>query len=163
MKDTILIVDFGSQVTKLIARRIREFGVFSQIVPYHQLKKKNIQVDEVKGIIFSGGPNSVDEKFAPKVPKSIYNLNIPILGICYGLQLICKKFGGKVSYSQKREFGKIFFISGKRASLTYLSNSKFKNTASSFTTGLVSHLTRHLSEITLCAIPPNTPPTERVE
>ncbi|MBD23089.1 MAG: glutamine-hydrolyzing GMP synthase [Alphaproteobacteria bacterium] len=117
MKDTILIVDFGSQVTKLIARRIREFGVFSQIVPYHQLKKKNIQVDEVKGIIFSGGPNSVDEKFAPKVPKSIYNLNIPILGICYGLQLICKKFGGKVSYSQKREFGKIFLKVKKKSLL----------------------------------------------
>ena len=114
MKDTILIIDFGSQVTKLIARRIREFGVFSQIIPYHLLKQKDLQVNQVKGIIFSGGPNSVDEKFAPEVPKFIYNLKIPILGICYGLQLICKNFGGNIFHSTEREFGKTFFKNKKK-------------------------------------------------
>ena len=117
MKDTILIVDFGSQVTKLIARRIREFGVFSQILPYHHLKKKDIPVKEIKGIIFSGGPNSVDERSAPEVPKLIYDLKIPILGICYGLQLICKNFGGKISHSKDREFGKILLKINKKSLL----------------------------------------------
>ena len=107
MNDTILIVDFGSQVTKLIARRIREFGVFSQIIPYHKINKKNIFKNEVRGIIFSGGPSSVDEKYAPEVPKLIYNMNVPILGICYGLQQICKNLGGKISHSKERECGKI--------------------------------------------------------
>ena len=68
MKNTILIIDFGSQVTKLIARRIREFEVFSQIIPYHSLNKSIFKKSSVKGIIFSGGPNSVDEKYAPEVP-----------------------------------------------------------------------------------------------
>ena len=127
MKDTILIIDFGSQVTKLIARRIREFGVFSQIIPYHLLKQKDLQVNQVKGIIFSGGPNSVDEKFAPEVPKFIYNLKIPILGICYGLQLICKNFGGNVFHSTQREFGKTF-LKIKKKSLLF--GSTFKNNKS---------------------------------
>ena len=127
MKDTILIIDFGSQVTKLIARRIREFGVFSQIIPYHLLKEKDLQVNQVKGIIFSGGPNSVDEKFAPEVPKFIYNLKIPILGICYGLQLICKNFGGNVFHSTQREFGKTF-LKIKKKSLLF--GRTFKNNKS---------------------------------
>ena len=127
MKDTILIIDFGSQVTKLIARRIREFGVFSQIIPYHLLKQKDLQVNQVKGIIFSGGPNSVDEKFAPEAPKFIYNLKIPILGICYGLQLICKNFGGNIFHSTEREFGKTF-LKIKKKSLLF--GSTFKNNKS---------------------------------
>ena len=127
MKDTILIIDFGSQVTKLIARRIREFGVFSQIIPYHLLKQKDLQINQVKGIIFSGGPNSVDEKFAPEAPKFIYNLRIPILGICYGLQLICKNFGGNIFHSTEREFGKTF-LKIKKKSLLF--GSTFKNNKS---------------------------------
>ena len=119
MKETILIIDFGSQVTKLIARRVREIGVFSLIIPYHLLRKANFN-NEIKGIILSGGPNSVDEKFAPKIPKFIYDLNIPILGICYGLQLICKDFGGVVLHSEKREFGKIS-VEIKKVSMDYLS------------------------------------------
>ena len=107
----------------MIARRIREFAVFSQIIPYHQLNKKNFHLKNVKGIIFSGGPNSVDEKYAPKVPKFIYDLKIPILGICYGLQLICKNFGGKISHSKEREFGKIF-LKIKKKSLLF--GNKFK-------------------------------------
>ena len=115
----IYIIDFGSQVTKLIARRIREFAVFSQIIPYHQLNKKNFHLKNVKGIIFSGGPNSVDEKYAPKVPKFIYDLKIPILGICYGLQLIAKLFGGKIKSSEKRrEFGRAIIFKKKNSQLT---------------------------------------------
>ncbi len=106
MKETIIIVDFGSQVTKLIARRIRDFGVFSQIIPFNLLNDKEIDKNFVKGIILSGGPNSVGEKKSPKIPKIIYNLNIPILGVCYGLQLICKDLGGVVKFSKHREFGK---------------------------------------------------------
>ena len=124
MKDTILIIDFGSQVTKLIARRIREFGVFSQIQPYNSLKKSIFKKSSIKGIIFSGGPNSVDEKYAPKVPQFIYNFGIPILGICYGLQLICKNFGGNISHSEDREFGKIF-LQVKKKSLLF--GSTFQN------------------------------------
>ena len=116
MKETIIIIDFGSQVTKLIARRVREFGVFSIITPYHLIKKNHFN-NEIKGIILSGGPNSVDEKFAPRVPEFIYDLNIPILGICYGLQLICKNFGGKVLHSEKREFGKISLEIKKKSPL----------------------------------------------
>ena len=99
MTESIIIIDFGSQVTKLIARRIREFGVFSQIVPFNKVTKKILGNNSVKGIIFSGGPKSVHEKNAPKIDDYIYELEIPILGICYGLQLIAKQFGGAVSYT----------------------------------------------------------------
>ena len=105
MKQNIIIVDFGSQVTKLIARRIRDFGVFSQIIPFNRIEKK-LFTETTLGIILSGGPKSVTTRDAPKIPNFIYDLEIPILGICYGLQLICKDFGGKVSFSKFREFGK---------------------------------------------------------
>ena len=105
-KDKILIVDFGSQVTKLIARRIREYKVFSEILTPQDLKKKKISTN-IKGIILSGGPSTVIGNKFPNIPKEIYNLNIPILGICYGLQLITKHFKGKVKVNiKKREFGR---------------------------------------------------------
>ena len=118
MKESILIVDFGSQVTKLIARRIREIGVFSQIVPFNEISKKALLKYNTKGIIFSGGPKSVNEKNSPRVSSIIYKQNIPILGICYGLQLIADEFGGKVMLSNEREFGKANIILKKKSILT---------------------------------------------
>jgi GMP synthase (glutamine-hydrolysing) len=105
MSNSVLIIDFGSQVTQLIARRIREFGVFCEV------KNPDIKIDEIKiiapkAIIFSGGPNSVYEKDAPTIDKKIFDLKTPILGICYGQQLICHLLGGKVEASKEREFGK---------------------------------------------------------
>ncbi len=101
----ILILDFGSQVTQLIARRIRELGVFCEV------KNFNISQDEInkinpRAIILSGGPASVFEENAPIIDKNIFNLNLPIFGICYGEQLICHLLGGKVEKSFEREFGK---------------------------------------------------------
>jgi GMP synthase (glutamine-hydrolysing) len=115
-KDKILIVDFGSQVTKLIARRIRELGVYSEIITPEELNKiKNHQ--NVKGIILSGGPSTVTKKKFQSIPKKIFDENIPILGICYGLQLIAKIFGGKIKPSKKRrEFGRAYILQ-KRSSL----------------------------------------------
>lgn len=105
MENSVLIIDFGSQVTQLIARRIRELHVFCEV------KNPEITFDEIKkinpsAIIFSGGPNSVYEKNAPTIDKKILEIGIPILGICYGQQLICHLLGGKVEKSNKREFGK---------------------------------------------------------
>ncbi len=104
-KKKIIIIDFGSQVTKLIARRIRDLKVYSEIINLKELSRiKNF--DNVKGIILSGGPSTVTQKTYPKISKNIFNKGIPILGICYGLQLIAKVFGGKIKKSQKkREFG----------------------------------------------------------
>ena len=100
-KNKILIIDFGSQVTKLIARRIRELEVYCEVINLKELKKiKNF--NGVKGIILSGGPSTVTQKIYPKISKNIFNKNIPILGICYGLQLIAKSFGGKIKKSQKK-------------------------------------------------------------
>jgi GMP synthase (glutamine-hydrolysing) len=115
-KDKILIVDFGSQVTKLIARRIRELGVYSEIITPVKLNKiKNYH--NVKGFIFSGGPSTVTKKKFQSIPKKIFDENIPILGICYGLQLIAKIFGGKIKPSKKRrEFGRAYILQ-KRSSL----------------------------------------------
>ena len=107
-KEKIVIIDFGSQVTKLIARRIREFGVYSEIITPKDLSKLK-KYDTIKGLIFSGGPSTVTGKKFQKVPKSIYLRKIPILGICYGLQLIAKMFGGKIKPSKnRREFGRAF-------------------------------------------------------
>jgi len=94
-KDKIIIIDFGSQVTKLIARRIRDLGVYSEIIPPKDLwKLKDYRY--IKGIILSGGPSTVTKKKFESVPKEILQQKIPILGICYGLQLIAKLFGGKI-------------------------------------------------------------------
>ncbi len=107
-KKKILIIDFGSQVTKLIARRIRDFGVYTEITNLNELKKKHTLKD-VKGLIFSGGPSTVTKSKFPKISKKIFSLGIPILGICYGLQLISKEFGGKIkSNVKKREYGRTF-------------------------------------------------------
>ena len=94
--DKVLIIDFGSQVTKLIARRIRELGIYSEVIPYFKVKKDILKSNNIKGVIFSGGPRSVNLKDSPKLPNFIYESSIPILGICYGLQLIAKKFGGTI-------------------------------------------------------------------
>tara|TARA_X000000368_G_scaffold385821_1_gene345359 strand:- start:263 stop:808 length:546 start_codon:yes stop_codon:yes gene_type:complete len=117
-KDKIIIVDFGSQVTKLIARRIRELNVFSEILNLKDLNKiKNFK--NIKGIILSGGPSTVTKKKFPNIPYNIFKLGIPILGICYGLQLIAKNFKGKVSsVRQKREFGKTLLKKEKNSILT---------------------------------------------
>ena len=99
-KDRIIIIDFGSQVTKLIARRIRELGVFSEIINLKDLN--NIRnYHKVKGIILSGGPSTVTKKNFPSIPKEIFLKKIPILGICYGLQLITKIFGGLIKSTKK--------------------------------------------------------------
>ncbi len=103
--ETILILDFGSQYTQLIARKIREFNVYSEIHRFDFL------IDEIKklnpaGIIFSGGPMSVYDEGAPSIDETIFELNVPILGICYGLQLISKHFNGKVEPAKNREYGK---------------------------------------------------------
>ena len=101
-KDKVLIVDFGSQVTKLIARRVRELGVYSEIItPKNLIKFKKF--NNVKGLILSGGPSSVTANTFQNVPKDIFKKNIPILGICYGLQLITKIFGGKIKSSKKKK------------------------------------------------------------
>ena len=104
-REVILILDFGSQYTQLIARRVRENHVFSQIVPYNISPQKIIDLAP-KGLILSGGPASVYEKASPLPDKGIFKLKIPVLGICYGLQTIAQIFGGKVEHSHQREYGK---------------------------------------------------------
>ena len=100
----ILIIDFGSQFTQLIARRIRELNVYCEIFPF-DVDVKKIKKFKANGIIFSGGPNSVYDKETPLAPEEIFHLNIPILGICYGMQTIVNQMGGEVHNSNKREFG----------------------------------------------------------
>ena len=107
MTEHILIIDFGSQVTQLIARRVREAGVYSEIVPY-QLADKALSRDGLKGIILSGGPASVLEGESPRAPERAFKLGLPVLGICYGEQAICAQLGGKVEASDHREFGRAF-------------------------------------------------------
>ncbi|WP_075534120.1 glutamine-hydrolyzing GMP synthase [Candidatus Pelagibacter communis] len=116
--ESILIIDFGSQVTKLIARRIRDLGVHSYVITPSELKKIK-DYSKIKGIILSGGPSSVTKSKYQSVPKNIFSKNIPILGICYGLQLIAKLYGGKIKSSNKRrEFGRAFVFKKSRSLLT---------------------------------------------
>jgi len=103
-EDKILILDFGSQYTQVIARRVRECHVYSEILPFHT-KASVIRAAKPKGIILSGGPASVYAPKAPKVDKAIYDLGVPILGICYGMQLVSLDLGGKVERSERREYG----------------------------------------------------------
>lgn len=101
----IAILDFGSQYTHLIARRIREFGVYSEIVPYSISAKRLLSL-KPKAVILSGGPASVIAKKAPVCDKDLFNIDIPVLGICYGAQLMAKFLGGRVAKAKLREYGK---------------------------------------------------------
>src|SRR5215813_4478925 len=105
MHDKILIVDFGSQVTQLIARRVREEGVYSEIVPY-QNAQSAFAAMKPKAVILSGGPASVLDKDAPLPPMPLYQAGVPILGICYGEQAMAHQLGGKVEGGHHREFGR---------------------------------------------------------
>lgn len=114
--ETILILDFGSQYTQLIARRIRECGVYSEIHPF-SLPLEEIQKINPSGIILSGGPLSVYDSGAPSLKNQVFELNIPVLGICYGLQLMCNQLGGKVESAKTREYGKALFKTEKQHKL----------------------------------------------
>lgn len=159
--DKILILDFGSQYTQLIARKIRELNVYCEIHPY------NVSTDFVKNfgakaLILSGGPNSVYEKNAPTISKEIFDLNLPILGICYGMQLICNLFGGVVQKADKKEYG--------QHKMEILNSCLLFNDISSPTTVLMSHgdsiinipqnytITAKSSNTPFCAIKHNEKP-----
>ncbi|MFL2715260.1 MAG: glutamine-hydrolyzing GMP synthase [Gammaproteobacteria bacterium] len=102
--DTILVLDFGSQYTQLIARRVRESNVYSEILPWDIAESKITEL-KPKGIILSGGPNSVTETFTPRAPQVVFDLGIPILGICYGMQTLAEQMGGHVISVDQKEFG----------------------------------------------------------
>ena len=103
MNEKILILDFGSQYTQLIARSVREANVYCEIIPFHQ---KIVPDPSLKGIILSGSPFSVNDAQAPMVDVKALHRTFPILGICYGAQLTAKEFGGRVANSSKREYGR---------------------------------------------------------
>ena len=102
--DTILVLDFGSQYTQLIARRIRESDVYSEILPWDIDENKIIDLNP-KGIVLSGGPNSVTESYTPRVPQCVFDLGVPIFGICYGMQTLAEQMGGQVVSADQKEFG----------------------------------------------------------
>lgn len=104
-KETVIVLDFGGQYNQLIARRVRECNVYCEVLPYNTNLEKIKEINP-KGIIFTGGPASVYEQDAPRCEKEIFELGIPILGICYGCQLMTYLLGGKVSKAPVREYGK---------------------------------------------------------
>ncbi|MDI2586996.1 glutamine-hydrolyzing GMP synthase [Psychrobacillus sp. NEAU-3TGS] len=104
-QEKIVVLDFGSQYNQLITRRIREFGVYSELHP-HTVTAEDLKKMNATGIIFSGGPNSVYDENAFHIDPAIYEIGVPILGICYGMQLMSQHFGGKVEKASHREYGK---------------------------------------------------------
>ncbi len=114
--EQLLIVDFGSQVTKLIARRVRETGVYSEIHPFNKVDKAFLKAFNPKAVILSGGPSSVTEAGSPRADDYIFEMGVPVLGICYGQQTMCQQLGGAVETSEEKEFG--------RADLNILENSR---------------------------------------
>src|SRR3954449_1936657 len=107
MTDRILILDFGSQVTQLIARRVRENGVYCEIWPYTATEDR-IREFAPRGVILSGGPASVTRSDTPRAPDLVFRLGVPVLGICYGMQTLCAQLGGRVTLSEHQEFGRAF-------------------------------------------------------
>ena len=105
--ESILIVDFGSQVTQLIARRVREAGVYSEIAPFNTADEAFERL-QPRGIILSGGPSSVMWDESPRAPQHFFDRGLPILGICYGQQAMAHQLGGHVAPSDNREFGRAF-------------------------------------------------------
>ena len=106
MKEMILILDFGGQYTQLIARRVRECHVYSEVIPWHT-PLPEILARQPRGIILSGGPSGVHDEGAPRIDPAIYEAGIPILGICYGMQLTALLLGGRVERAREREYGRI--------------------------------------------------------
>ena len=106
MNEKVIVLDFGGQYAQLIARRVREAGVYCEILPSTVKTEVLRQMPELKGIIFTGGPASVYEPDSPDCDKDVYNIGVPVLGICYGAQLIIKHFGGRVEHTEKGEYGK---------------------------------------------------------
>jgi len=104
-KELVVVVDFGGQYNQLIARRVRENHVYCEVYPYNKALEK-IKELKPQGIIFTGGPNSVYEEGAPTIDKEIFELGIPILGMCYGMQFMAQSLGGQVKSADQREFGK---------------------------------------------------------
>jgi len=120
VRQTVLILDFGSQYTQLIARRVRENKVFSRILPYNTPASEIADMNP-KGLIFSGGPASVSKGKSPYPDKNIFKLKIPILGICYGMQVVAEMMGGKVKHISSREYGKTeVFIDDNRYLFSHL-------------------------------------------
>jgi GMP synthase-like glutamine amidotransferase len=107
MTDRVLILDFGSQVTQLIARRVRESGVYCEIHPF-AMSPERLRQFAPKAIILSGGPASVHEAGTPRAPDAVFELGVPVLGICYGQMTMAAQLGGTVEASSHREFGRAF-------------------------------------------------------
>ena len=99
-QDTLLIIDFGSQVTQLIARRLRELNVYCEIHPYQNVTMEMVRKLDPKAVIFSGGPDSVVRDGSPRAPQEIFDHGVPILGICYGQQVMMQQLGGRVEGRQ---------------------------------------------------------------
>ena len=108
MTDRVLIVDFGSQVTQLIARRVRESGVYCEIHPFNKVNAASLAAYGPKAVILSGGPASVTLAEAPRADEAVFGLGVPVLGICYGQQTMCAQLGGRVDQHEHREFGRAF-------------------------------------------------------
>ena len=112
----ILILDFGAQYTQLIARRVREIGVYCEILPW-DASETEIRAFKARGIILSGGPESVTDTKPPLAPEFVYKAGIPVLGICYGMQAMAQQLGGKVTAAKHREFGFARVTNAAKASL----------------------------------------------
>ena len=112
----IIILDFGSQYTQLIARRLREQGVYAELLPFNA-NLETIKAKSPKGIILSGGPASVYAKDAYFCDEGVFSLGVPVLGICYGMQLIAHKFGGEVVPAKEKEYGKARILIKKECGL----------------------------------------------
>jgi len=121
MQETILILDFGSQYTQLIARKVRELNIYCEIHPFNFVKDKKFNIQNYKGLILSGSPFSVRQKNSPQPDLKLFRGKIPLLGVCYGAQLLAHQFGGEVKPSKHREYG--------RANLSFVNNDSvlFKN------------------------------------
>src|SRR5690348_3257075 len=100
----VLILDFGAQYTQLIARRVRELGVYCEIHPW-DITDAEVRAFQPRGVILSGGPESVTDANPPKSPEAVFTLGVPVLGICYGMQTMAQQLGGRVAPSTEREFG----------------------------------------------------------
>ena len=125
--EKVVIIDFGSQFTQLIARKVREIGIYSEIINFSQIK--NLKKDNsIKGIILSGGPLTVTNKSSISLNNYILDLNLPILGICYGHQILAKKFGGKVKISKSRERERFheFLITNEELPFCHGNNGMYK-------------------------------------